>query len=126
MASRSVFLCLKNSILMINANLERFLGTGWFNEATLYLNGFTYWCEGCWDFQKEKPMHFFVYKYPSKIANKIYTKRIDDGKEWEREIVFDILGYGEEDVKVEFLKAKIFDGKSFWEAEDKIAWYDEI
>ena len=26
-------------------------------------------------------------------------------------------GYGENDVKEQFLKAKIFDGKSFWEAE---------
>lgn len=40
---------------MANANLERFLDTGWFNEATLYLNGFTYWREGYWDLEKEKP-----------------------------------------------------------------------
>ena len=47
---------------MINANLEQFLDTGWYNEATLYLNGYTYWCEGYWKQGKEKPMHFFVYK----------------------------------------------------------------
>lgn len=111
---------------MINANLEQFLGTGWFNEATLYLNGFTYWCEGCWDMKKEKPMHFFVYKYPSKIVDGIYTKRLDEGETGNPETVFDVWGHGEDDVKAEFLKAKIFDGKSFWEVEDKIAWYDEI
>ena len=31
-----------DSIYMINAELEQFLDTGWFNEATLYLNGYTY------------------------------------------------------------------------------------
>ena len=48
---------------MINAELEQFLDTGWFNEATLYLNGYTYQCEGSWDYIREKTMHFFVYKY---------------------------------------------------------------
>ena len=38
---------------MINAKLEQFLDTGWFNEATLYLNGYTYWCEGSWDYSRE-------------------------------------------------------------------------
>lgn len=108
---------------MINANLEQFLDTGWFNEATLYLNGFTYWCEGYWDHTKEKPMHFFVRKYPSEIVDGIYTKRIDNGKD--EEVVFDMWGYDEDDVKVAFLKAKIFEDKSFWEVEDVIAWYDE-
>ena len=31
--------------------------------------------------------------------------------------LFYYYGYGENDVKEQFLKAKIFDGKSFWEAE---------
>ena len=107
---------------MINANLEQFLDTGWFSEATLYLNGYTYWCEGCWNEEREKPMHFFVYKYESVIVDKIYTKP----KNSNYETVFDIYGKSEEEVKEEFLKAKIFDGKSFWEVEKEIAWYDEI
>ena len=107
---------------MINANLEQFLDTGWFSEATLYLNGYTYWCEGCWNEEREKPMHFFVYKYESVVAAKIYTKP----KNSNYQKVFDIYGNSEEEVKEEFLKAKIFDGKSFWEVEKEIAWYDEI
>ena len=107
---------------MINANLEQFLDTGWFSEATLYLNGYTYWCEGCWNEEREKPMHFFVYKYESVVVDKIYTKP----KNSNYQTVFDIYGNGEEEVKEEFLKAKIFDGKSFWEVEKEIAWYDEI
>ena len=107
---------------MINANLEQFLDTGWFSEATLYLNGYTYWCEGCWNEEREKPMHFFVYKYESVVVDKIYTKP----KNSNYQTVFDIYGNSEEEVKEEFLKAKIFDGKSFWEIEKEIAWYDEI
>lgn len=107
---------------MINANLEQFLDTGWFSEATLYLNGYTYWCEGCWNEEREKPMHFFVYKYESVVVDKIYTKP----KNSDYETVLDIYGNSEEEVKEEFLKAKIFDGKSFWEVEKEIAWYDEI
>ncbi len=30
---------------MINGQLDQFLDTGWFSEATLYYNGFIYWCE---------------------------------------------------------------------------------
>ena len=107
---------------MINANLEQFLDTGWFSEATLYLNGYTYWCEGCWNEEREKPMHFFVYKYESVVVDEIYTKP----KNSNYQKVFDIYGNSEEEVKEEFLKAKIFDGKSFWEVEKEIAWYDEI
>ena len=29
---------------MKNGKIEQFLDTGWFSEATLYLNGYTYWC----------------------------------------------------------------------------------
>ena len=61
---------------MINANLEQFLDTGWYNEATLYLNGYTYWCEGSWDYSREKPMHFFVYKYRSVIHCIWYFKSV--------------------------------------------------
>ena len=110
-----------DSIYMINANLEQFLDTGWYNEATLYLNGYTYWCEGCWNEEREKPMHFFVHKYESVVVDKIYTKP----KNSNYQTVFDIYGNSEEEVKEEFLKAKIFDGKSFWEVEKELAWYDE-
>ena len=114
---------------MINANLEQFLDTGWFNEATLYYNGYTYWCEANWHEEKEKPMHFFVYKYRSTIfrdGERIWTKRlIENGSVVDYSTIFDVWGYGEEDVKIEFLKAPIFDGKTFWEVEKDLAWYDE-
>lgn len=114
---------------MINANLEQFLDTGWFNEATLYYNGFTYWCEAVWDNSKEKPMHFWIQKYRSVLHKEnevIWTSRlVENGDVVDYEIVFDIWGNGENDVKEQFLKAKIFEGKSFWEIEKDIAWYDE-
>lgn len=51
---------------MINANLEQFLDTGWFSEATLYYNGHTYWCEGGFD-STDKKMYFWVYRYKSDL-----------------------------------------------------------
>ena len=107
---------------MINANLSQFLDTGWFNEATLYYKGYTYWCEGVWYYDKEKPMYFFIHRYRSVIhrdGDKIWTSRLvknGDVIDYE-DTCFEAWGYGEDDVKEQFLKAKIFDGKSFWEVE---------
>ena len=41
------------------------------------------------------------------------------------EYVLDIWGYGETDIKEQFLKAKIFEGKSFWEIESELKWLEE-
>ena len=111
---------------MINASLSQFLDTGWFSEATLYYKGYTYWCEGDWDYTRDKPMHFFVYKYRSIVVDKIYTRRlVDNGDVVDYSIVFEVYGANETEVKEQFLKAKIFEGKSFWEVEKELAWYDE-
>ena len=40
-------------------------------------------------------------------------------------IVFEDFDNDRENVKSRFLSAKIFDGKTFWEVEKEIAWYDE-
>ena len=114
---------------MINANLEQFLDTGWFNEATLYYNGHTYWCEGGFD-STDKKMYFWVYRYKSDLFKtpdgEIYSKRhIVNNDVDDYSTVFETNGKTEEEVKEQFLKAKIFDGKSFWEVEKEIAWYDE-
>lgn len=112
---------------MINANLSQFLDTGWFSEATIYYKGFTYWCEGDFDKSREKYMHFFVYKYRSIVYNEKYTKRmIKNGDVVDYSLVLEIFGDSEQDVKEEFLKAKIWDGKSFWEVESELAWFDEL
>ena len=50
---------------------------------------------------------------------------IENGDVVDYSVVYDYYGYGENDVKEQFLKAKIFDGKSFWEVEKELAWYDE-
>ncbi len=46
---------------MINGNLEQFLDTGWYSEATLFLNGYIYWCEAQYD-EKKQSNTFFVDK----------------------------------------------------------------
>lgn len=108
---------------MINANLSQFLDNGWFSEATLFYNGYIYWCEGCWDNTKEKPMHFFVYKIPARNIDNLYFERLDTNEPFE--YIFETWGKCEDDVKEEFLNAKIFDGKTFWEVEKELAWLDE-
>lgn len=114
---------------MINASLEQFLDTGWFSEATLYYNGYTYWCEGGFEDNKDKKFHFFVYKYKASLVEEngeIWSRRViidDDVVDYS--LVLDIWGNGENEVKELFLQSRIFDGKTFWEVEKNIAWYDE-
>ena len=57
---------------MINANLEQFLDTGWFSEATLYLNGYTYWCEGSWDYSRKNPKRFRSWDMLFVIIKEVY------------------------------------------------------
>lgn len=112
---------------MINANLEQFLDYGWFSEATLYYKGYTYWCEANWDESRSKKFHFFVYRYRSVIYDKIYTKRlVENGDVVDYSTPIDIYVETEQEAKDYFLSAKIFDGKSFWEVEKELAWYDEF
>ncbi len=112
---------------MINANLEQFLDYGWFNEATLYYKGYTYWCEANWDESVSKKFHFFVYKYRSVIYDEIYTKRlVENGDVVDYSTPIDIYVETEQEAKDYFFSAKIFDGKSFWEVEEELAWYDEF
>lgn len=40
---------------MINGHLVQFLDTGWYSEATLYFNGYIYWCEAQ---SSNKTIHF--------------------------------------------------------------------
>ena len=108
---------------MINANLGQFLNTGWFNEATLFYKGYIYWCEGCFDSKKENPIHFFVYKFPAKQVDATHFERLHSNEPFKYE--FETWGKSKEEVKQEFLQAKIFDGKSFWEVEGDLAWLDE-
>lgn len=111
---------------MINANLSQFLDTGWFSEATIYYKGYTYWCEGGFDKSMNNKFHFFVYKYRAVVFDEIYTKRlIENDDVVDYSTVLDIYGDSEQEVKEIFLNAKIWDGKSFWEVEKELAWYDE-
>ena len=112
---------------MINGNLEQFLDYGWFTEATLYYNKHTYWCEGDYDEQREKPFHIFVYRYRSTIVFEKYTSRIlRNGNMEDCSIVLDEYVNNEDEAKEIFFSAKIFDGKNFWEVEKELAWYDEV
>ena len=71
-----------------------------------------------------------MYRYKSDVyytkEGEPYTKRhIENGDEVKYSTVFEIYVKNQEKAKPLFLSAKIFDGKSFWEVENEIAWYDE-
>lgn len=112
-------------------DLEEFLDVGWYSEATLYYKGYTYWCESWYGEQKDKPFHFFVYKYRSVICKndqgEIYTKRLVVNHDVvDYSTIFEMYSDDKEEIKETFFSAKIFEGKSFWEAEKDIEWYDEV
>lgn len=108
---------------MINGNLEQFLDTGWFSEATLFYDGFIYWFEA----QTEgDEITFFVDKWEAQNEDNKYYHSVmnqDDTLTWER--VLELKGTDIELIKKDFFKSKIFDGKSFWDVEGKLAWLDE-
>jgi hypothetical protein len=110
---------------MTSTNVKEFLDFGLMDGANLYLHGYSYWCEGYYRKDKDKPMHVFVYKYPSVVVHQIYTKRLSN-KQHEFKTVFDVWASSKEEATEKFLQAKIFDGKTFQEVENEIAWYDEI
>ena len=70
-------------------------------------------------------MHLRIMKWKAKnVDNKTYQdicnedgKRIDFGQ-------IDMKNPTEETLREKFLKAKIWDGKSFWEVEKELTWLD--
>ena len=51
---------------MINGLLDQFLDTGWYTEATLFYNGFIYWCEAQSDLTTNTTT-FFIDKWAAEI-----------------------------------------------------------
>ena len=110
---------------MINGRIEQFLDTGWYSEATLYLDGYIYWCEAQYDSQRSLN-HFFVDKWAAKSENNTLFHSIleaDGTLKWIR--VFEDESNDLDMIKRHFLESPIFDNKTFWEVEKRIAWLDE-
>ena len=110
---------------MKNGSLDQFLDTGWYSEATLFYNGHIYWCEAQHSTDKNITT-FFVDRWAVENEDNIYYHSIleEDGTlKWERifEVEGEDLGY----IKKQFLEAHIFDGKTFWQVEEQIAWLEE-
>lgn len=110
---------------MINGYLEQFLDTGWYSEATLFLDGYLYWCEANTD-PSNGITSFIVDKWRAiNEDNKYYHSIIEtDGTiKWER--VFEYKSEDLEYIKKQFLEAPIFGQKTFWQVEKKIAWLED-
>ena len=110
---------------MINGSLDQFLDTGWFTEATLFYNGFIYWCEAQSD-PITNYTTFFVDKCAVENEDNTYYHSLlepDGTLIWNR--VFEISDTDMDRIKQNFLESHIFDNKTFWEVEKEIAWLDE-
>lgn len=110
---------------MINGKLDQFLDTGWHSEATLFLNGYIYWCEGQHDL-KTGLTTFFIDKWAAVNEDNTYYHSLlepDGSLKWTR--VLEIQDTNLDRIKQKFLEAPVFDGKTFWQVEKNIAWLDE-
>lgn len=111
---------------MNKKEFEQFLDTGWHSDATLYLNGRIYWCEGLIN-SKTGMFEFSVESWDVEIINELYFKSITtkDGKRKNYKVVYECIVKDPDTAKKQFLEAKIFDGKSFWETEHELRWLEE-
>lgn len=111
---------------MKKAEIEQFLDTGWHNDATLYYQGFIYWCEGLIN-SKTDMFEFSVERWEVDIVDDQYyaSKTTSDGKYLNYKVVFEVATDDPQAAKKLFLEAKIFDGRSFWEIGHEIKWLDE-
>ena len=110
---------------MINGYLAQFLDTGWYTEATLYYDGYIYWCEAQWNDQTDI-IHFFVDKWLVEKEDDTYYHSLletDGSLNWMR--IYEIEDTDLDRIKKQFLKAPIFDGKSFWEVEKDVVWLED-
>ncbi len=109
---------------MINGDLEHFLDTGWWNsDATIFYNEHIYFFTGY--FEENHHMHLRIMKWKAKnIDNKIYKDIYDENGHWIDYSEIHMDDINEDALREKFLKAKIWDGKSFWEVEEELAWLD--
>ena len=110
---------------MINGYLEQFLDTGWYTEATLYYDGYIYWCEAQWDAQTDI-IHFFVDKWLAENEDNTYYHSLlepDGTLKWER--IYELEDTDLDRIKKQFLLAPVFDGKVFWQVEKDVVWLED-
>jgi len=108
---------------MINGNINQFLDTGWFSEATLYYNGYIYWLEAQ---STENESVFFIDRWKAHNEdNKYYHTITDMDGTISYDRVLEIHGTDLDLLKKQFLESTPFEGKTFWQVEKEIAWLDE-
>ena len=111
--------------IMINGRLEQFLDTGWYSESTLFYNDYIYWCEAQSSSSSDS-ITFFVDRWRAENENNVYFHSLlnsDNTLSWER--VFEMEDTSLDRIKLAFLSAPLFEGKSFWDVENKLAWLEE-
>ncbi len=94
-------------------------------ESTLYYKGYIYWCEATTD-PDTNVMHFFVDRWKATTSDNIlYNEYHKDGNIVDNSTIYEKYDQDMDVIKKSFLEAPIFDGKTFWQVENEIAWLDE-
>jgi hypothetical protein len=109
---------------MINGDVKQFLDTGWWNgDSTIYYNDHIYFFDGFFDEQHH--MHITITKWRAKnIENRTYKNEHDEKGELIDWGTTEMVAPSEDALREEMLKAKFWDGKSFWEVEKELVWVD--
>ena len=96
---------------MINTDMNQFLDClNYGEEIDILYKGDKYFIEGY--YSDDKVAHFIVYKY-SEDGNDVH------------EMIYETTSDNKiKDCADNFLEAKIWDGKSFWEVESEMEWID--
>ena len=104
---------------MEQTELEQFLDTGWMNGADLFFRGRIYRTEWCVDEGGIGSTTVFSW-HAKKVSEKEYDDDFTDEEKKRWICIYKNAESTEEGARLAFLRAPIFDGKSFWEVVNEI------
>ena len=110
---------------MINGDLSQLLDNGWYGEVQLFYNDHLYCCEG-WRNHETSDFTFYGRKQKVKLNSDFvyYSYVTTDGEPVDYKVIYEATDVDIDRIKRDFLKAKIFEVKSFWKVEKNIVWMD--
>lgn len=97
---------------MINGDVNEFVNCITYEDCVVRYNGYRYWFNGIDYYEVSGKYSTLITKYEDEIEFKL----VDD--------VLDYESTNRDEVMYHILNDKIFDGKSFYEAESKMEWID--
>ena len=106
---------------MRSREIDQFLDTGWYTDGTIYLNGFIYWCEATKEFETGV-ITFTVNRWRADCDGEFYYQYVSSDGLVDFSCVFELKDTDLDQIKQQFLRASIFDGRTFWEIRNEAIW----